>query len=171
MEMPCLAALLAKLITFLDYRLKGNISLTVALCNAISLTTHLILVVIPLRGLLQTKWSAGTPSRSAEPRSTSAIWPRARREMRELGGGGGESWGLPAECQAGGARGIWVTPRWGRRTSARSCCSYSAGILVSRRILFSAKRERKERGNPRGTLCCADAPSQHRECPQLVTGL
>lgn len=33
----------AKLITSMDYRLKGNISLTVALCNAISLTTHLIL--------------------------------------------------------------------------------------------------------------------------------
>lgn len=43
MEMPCLAAPLAKLITFMDYRLKGNISLTVTLCNAISLTTHLIL--------------------------------------------------------------------------------------------------------------------------------
>lgn len=33
----------AKLITSMDYRLKGSISLRVALCNAISLTTHLIL--------------------------------------------------------------------------------------------------------------------------------
>lgn len=43
METLCLAAPPSELITFMDYRLKGNISLTVTLCNAISLTTHLIL--------------------------------------------------------------------------------------------------------------------------------
>lgn len=72
----------AKLITFMDYRLKGSISLTVTLCNAISLTTHLILGCNSPPRTIMNKWSAGTQSRrkSAEPQRRSAIWPRETRE-------------------------------------------------------------------------------------------
>lgn len=131
--MECRAQPLAKRITSMDYRLKGSISLPVTLCNAISLTTHLILGCnSPLRTITNkvVSWDCGG-SGSAEPGSEAAIWPWARRNgcARRAGAGAGI-------CPPPG---IWATPKWGRRISAKPCCYGRAGLLVSSRILLCVK--------------------------------
>lgn len=169
MEMPCPDAPLAKLITFMDYRLKGNISLTVTLCNAISLTTHLILGCNSPPRTITNKVVSWDSEQGKEHRATeqiSHLAPSRQRNEKAVGAAGGRSWDLPSACGGNGEQGIWVVPKWGRGISARSCCYYRAGILVSSRIPFCVK------GRGRSwILCYTNALSQHKECPQLVTGL
>lgn len=86
MECP---APLAKLITSMDFRLKGSISLPVALCNAISITTHLILACnSPLRTIRSkvVSWECGR-SGSAEPGEEEPSGPGQTGTAEPQGGG------------------------------------------------------------------------------------
>lgn len=156
--MPCPTAPLAKLITSMDYRLKGSISLPVTLCNAISLTTHLILGCnSPLRTITNkvVSWDCGG-SGSAEPGSESAIWPWARRS--------GRSRDLPP------ARDLGYT-KMGKEDLGKTLLLQHSWDFGLQQDPALCQRERKELGNPWGILYYTNAPSQHKECAQLVTGL
>lgn len=121
MEMPCLAAPLAKLITFMDYRLKGNISLTVTLCNAISLTTHLILGCnSPLRTITNkvVSWDSEQEKEHRASEHISHLALSTQGNEKAGGVAGGRSWDLPAARRGDGAQGVWVNPKWGGRISA-----------------------------------------------------
>lgn len=110
MEMLCLAAPLAKLITFMDCRLKGNISLTVTLCNAISLTTHLILGCnSPLRTITNkvVSWDSG---QEKECRATEQISHLALSTQRNEKAGGGVEGGGREPGSALSTLGQW---EWG----------------------------------------------------------
>lgn len=145
MEMRCLATPLAKLITSMDYRLNGNISLTVTLCNAISLTTHLILGCNSPPRTITNKVVSWDSEQEKERRATEQISHLAlsarRNEKAGRGVAEGRSWDLPWARRGDGARGLWGIPKWGRRISARPCCYYRAGILVSSSILFCVNGE------------------------------
>lgn len=113
----------------MDYRLKGNISLTVTLCNAISLTTHLILGCNSPPRTITNKVVSWDSEQGKERRATEQISHLAlSRQRNEKAGGaaGGRSWDLPSACRGNGAQGICVILKWGRRISARSCCYYRA---------------------------------------------
>lgn len=111
MEMPCLAAPLAKLITSMDYRLKGNISLTVTLCNAISLTTHLILGCNSPPRTITNKVVSWDSEQEKERRATEQISHLAlsarRNEKAGRGVAGGRSQDLPWARRGDGAMGRW----------------------------------------------------------------
>lgn len=72
----------AKLITFMDYRLKGSISLTVTLCNAISLTTHLILGCNSPPRTIMNKVVSWDSEPEEERRATAQISHLAPRNQR-----------------------------------------------------------------------------------------
>lgn len=99
MEMPCLATPLTKLITFMDYRLKGNISLTVTLCNAISLTTHLILGCnSPLRTITNkvVSWDSEQEKECRATEQISHLALSMQRNEKAGGVAGGRSRDLPS---------------------------------------------------------------------------
>lgn len=173
MEMLCLAAPLAKLITFMDYRLKGNISLTVTLCNAISLTTHLILGCNSPPRTITVKvvsWDSEQEKERSAPVQIGHLALSMQQNEKSGGVAGGRSRDLPSACRGEGTWGIWDLLGRGGRISARSWGCYSAGVLVSSRILFCVKRRGRSRGIPGGSFV-TPMPFHSTGRSQLVTAL
>ena len=174
MEMPCLAAPLAKLITFMDYRLKGNISLTVTLCNAISLTTHLILGCNSPPRTITNKVVSWDSEQEKERRATEQISHLSLSTQRnEKAGGGG---GAQEPGSALSTPGRWGTGDLGYTKTGKEDLGKILLLLQGwdfglQQDPILCQTERKELGNPWGILCYTNALSQHKECPQLVTGL
>lgn len=149
--MPCPSAPFAKLITSMDYRLKGSISLPVALCNTISLTTHLILGCnSPLRTITDkvVSWDCGG-SGSAEPGSEISHLVRAHGNGRARRAGAGA--GICPQLR------VRAKPKRGRRISAKFCSYARAGILVSSRILLCLKGRGRSWVIPGNALLHRDA--------------
>lgn len=80
---------LSKLITSMDYRLKGSISLPATLCNAISLTTHLIL---PCNSPLRTITNKVVSWDSEQEKELRAMEQTCHLALGTQGNGGAGGW-------------------------------------------------------------------------------
>lgn len=162
--MLCPTALLAKLINSMDYRSKGTISLPVTLCNAISLTTHLILGCnSPLRTITSKVVSRDCGgSGSAEPGASEPSGP-GLTGMAEPAGRGQQ----PGSARSRAA-GLEQNGEGGYRQN--SALTAELGFWSPAGSYFVSKGEEGS-GQALGIPFYTLALPQLKECPQLVTGL